>query len=510
MKRPAAYRAGGLLLVAIGGLAACLGSLARRGNAESVDGMVTERGGAAAAGALVRIKGTATQTITDACGRFRLPARRGRVTAWKAGHFIAGTRLAGTELALSLRPLPDSDNSGYSWVDPAPGGPANCGTCHAEIYREWEASAHARSTTGSRFRDLYEGTDAAGRAGVGWGLKTESPDAAGVCTACHAPAVGERDAARFDLGALRGVAARGVHCDFCHKVSGTGDGAPGLTHGSFDLRLLRPAAGQIFFGPLDDVDRGEDAYSPVYHDSRYCASCHEGIVLGVHVYGTYSEWLASPARRDGKQCQDCHMSPSGTLANMAPGHGGIERDPSTLASHGLFPGGQAAMLSRALRVRTSVRRASGSSRVTVNVRAEGVGHRVPTGFIDRHLVLAVEAFDVNGRSMHAATGPTLPAAAGPALAGRPGRLFARFRQDFEGRSPVPFWRVGNEGADTRLVPDTPDVSDYAFSGDLARLRVRLSYRRFWQEVASTKGWADNDLLVYERELRFTPSGANGP
>ena len=68
---------------------------------------------------------------------------------------------------------------------------------------------------------------------------------------------------------------------------------------------------QLFFGPLDDVDRGEDAFSPLYRESRYCASCHEGIVFGVHVYSTYSEWLSSPARRAGKQCQDCHMAPTG-------------------------------------------------------------------------------------------------------------------------------------------------------------------------------------------------------
>ena len=31
------------------------------------------------------------------------------------------------------------------------------------------------------------------------------------------------------------------------------------------------------------VDRGEDVYSPLYSQSRYCAACHEGTVFGVHV-----------------------------------------------------------------------------------------------------------------------------------------------------------------------------------------------------------------------------------
>ena len=43
------------------------------------------------------------------------------------------------------------------------------------------------------------------------------------------------------------------------------------------------------------------------------ASGHEGVVFGVHVYSTYSEWLDSPARKQGRHCQDCHMKPTGTM-----------------------------------------------------------------------------------------------------------------------------------------------------------------------------------------------------
>src|SRR5262249_31537693 len=136
-----------------------------------------------------------------------------------------------------------------------------------------------------------------------------------------------------DLRRAEGVALQGVHCDYCHKIAEVDNPQPGLTHGRFGLKLRRPAEGQLFFGPLDDVDRGDDAYSPLYRESRYCASCHEGTVFGVPVYTTYSEWLASPAAREGKQCQDCHMAPTGLLTNLAPGKGGIPRDPKTLANH---------------------------------------------------------------------------------------------------------------------------------------------------------------------------------
>src|SRR5262249_41172103 len=156
-----------------------------------------------------------------------------------------------------------------------------------------------------------------GRPNVGWNLRADHPFGIGVCASCHAPTAGFDD----DLTRLGGVAARGVHCDYCHKGADVTDGPLGLTHGRFGLKLLRPRDDQLFFGSLDDVDRGEDAYSPLYRQSRYCASCHEGVVFGVHVYSTYSEWLDSPARRQGQQCQSCHMAPTGRMSNIAPGKG---------------------------------------------------------------------------------------------------------------------------------------------------------------------------------------------
>jgi hypothetical protein len=37
-----------------------------------------------------------------------------------------------------------------------------------------------------------------------------------------------------------------------------------------------------------------------------------------------------------------------------------------------------------------------------------------------------------------------------------------------------------------------------FPASLARLRVRILYRRFWQEVTHAKGWPDEDLVVLDR------------
>jgi hypothetical protein len=459
------------------------------------------------AGARVRFQGDARSVQTDAQGRFRLPPSTGaRVVAWKEGYLIAGAAVDRLPVVLTLTHLPTRDCEDYRWIDPSPdpGRALNCANCHAAIYDEWLGSGHARSATGRRFRNLYEGTDWNGKKGVGWNLLADHPDGAGVCTACHAPSLAVGDPAYFDLREVKGVAARGVHCDYCHKIADAPTTNLGLTHGRFNLKLLRPEKGQLFLGPLDDVDRGEDAFAPVYRESRYCASCHEGTVFGVHVYGTYAEWLDSPARKAGKQCQTCHMAPTGRLTSIAPGKGGIPRDPKTLGNHRFFAGSQADMLRRALKVSAVVTASAGDVRAEMTVRAEDVGHRVPTGFVDRNLLLVVEGVGAHGKAVPARAGPTLPGPAGRELAGRPGRLYAKLLKDFDRHSPAPFWRADPKVTDTRLVPGRDDRACFTFPAGVERIRVRLLYRRFWQEVADTKGWPDNEMVVVDRYLAVVP------
>ena len=129
---------------------------------------------------------------------------------------------------------------------------------------------------------------------------------------------------------------------------------------------------------------------------------------------------------------------------------------------------------------------------------------MPTGFIDRHLILAVEGQAADGRVLRPRSGPALPAAAGPDLAGKPGRLYAKLLKDFDGRSPVPFWRADPEPADNRLTPGRADELIFVLPADLARLRVRVLYRRFWQEVARAKGWPDRDLTVLDQSFPAPP------
>jgi hypothetical protein len=413
--------------------------------------------------------------------------------------------LSSAPLVFNLQQLPAKDYEGYEWVNPAPdpSRPHNCGNCHGEIYQEWSASGHARSAGNRRFLSLLDGSDWQGRRRVGWSLRDDHPDGIGVCNACHAPTASfDTDLRPLSVSPPRvgGVAASGVHCDFCHKIVDTSTDHLGFTHGRYGYKLLRPSQGQLFFGPLDDVDRGEDAFSPIYQESRYCAACHEGTVFGVPVYSTYSEWLTSPARQEGKQCQTCHMAPTGKLANLAPGKGGIERDPKTLANHRFFAGSQMEMLRRSLQISATLTSGKDSLEAVIAIRADQVGHRLPTGFVDRNLLLVLEPFGKDDQKVHLDEGPKLPVQAGKEWAGLPGKLYAKRLADFAGHSPVPFWRARPEVEDNRLFPGQTDRLVFRFSPEVDRLRIRLLYRRFWPETIQSKGWPDDSITVIDHNF----------
>lgn len=418
-------------------------------------------------GASVGRQGQSKRVITDSRGRFCLATseRSGRLIATKPGYRIASGRI--DTLDLRLQRLPAEDNEDYQWIGPDvdPQRPQQCGNCHADILREWSSSGHARSATNPRFLNIYQK------------VVDEYPEGAGVCASCHAPTL-RSPTLEYDVRTVRGTDARGVHCDYCHKIESAAVDQLGTRFGRDGLKLLRPPAGQqFFFGPLDDAVRaGESfAHAPLYKDSAYCASCHEGVLFGVHVYGTYSEWLVSPARRQGQQCQNCHMTPTGRMTNIAPEHGGVERAPDTLASHG-FPGGTLEMLRRCLTVEVREFRTPKGLEVTVISRASNVGHHVPTGFIDRSLTLLIET------SARLLSGSVLPAHAGRAYEGRPGWLYAKTVFDDAGRGPLTFWKPREKVIDTRLHPEQQHELTFLFAHSDGHVNVRLVYRNSWSDA----------------------------
>lgn len=463
--------------------------------AESVAGIVVDETGPAER-ALVQVAGSAMSTVTKADGRFRLPRPNGSamVTAFKAGCFISIGPANETELKLALRKLPATDDNGYRW------NPDRCANCHSDIFTEWRSSAHGFGDGVSRFQQLFHGRTAQGEE-RGWSVKREKPDGTEVCASCHLPT---SPFFSLEQNPLIKTTANRVHCDFCHKIVGPAGAEIGLTHGRFGLELLRPKDGELNFGPWTDAALDENSFSPFYKKSRYCASCHEGIVFGVRVYETYSEWQSSPAGKKGTQCQDCHMKPTGKTTNVAPGHGGIERDPHTISNHTFFDCSHRDMLQRCLNLDLQLTPERNAVRASVEIKADKVGHRVPTGLPDRNLTLVVEAFDAGGKPLPPIAGPTLPALAGPDVHKKAGKLFAKVLKDWEGKSPAPFWRAAPEFDDTRLLPGQTERVSFSFPPEAVTLKARLVYRKFWSEVTRLKGWPDDAWVVAEKTQALTP------
>jgi hypothetical protein len=399
---------------------------------------------------------------------------------------------------------PIGHNGDGPWIDPHrdPSKSENCANCHGEIYREWLKSAHSRSATNPKFLSLYAGTNGNSPPHKSWNVQQEHPHGDAVCATCHAPTF--QSYLREDLRSAQGVHKSGVHCDLCHKVSDVPTGKFGTRFGrdALEFMFMRSFDGDpVTFGPLDDAVRpGESfAYRPIYKRSEYCASCHEGTVFGVHAYGTYSEWLESPASKQGMQCQHCHMAPTGLMTNIAPGKGGIERNPFSLASHHT-PGGQPAMLKKAIALDMNIKNGAHGRLVHIGITATNAGHRVPTGFPDRQLILVVAATDINGKTVAPIDGPRLPASAGN-WANHTGALFAKQLVSETGRTPIPFWLHVDKVLDTRLIPDMTERRTFVFPESAHRVTAQVWYRRFWHEVAEGRRWKDNDLLVLETDAK---------
>jgi hypothetical protein len=453
------------------------------------------------ADATVRWQGDDSSVLTDADGRFSLPwpAKARRITASALGHYVGSRAVEDGSALIILDPIPTCDAEDYEWVDPSPQSMSadRCSLCHDRIYREWRSSAHARAGSNPRLLSLIEGTGDDGKPQPRPSLRRDHPHGVAVCNACHAPTLETNDPHWETLATRQVTALNGVHCDFCHKVQAVDTSGIGLTHGRYALKLLRPdARRQVVFGPHDDANRGDSVPSPWYRRSEYCASCHEGTVFGVKAYSTFSEWRGSPAAARGVQCQECHMAAASDVTNMAPGHGGIARLSSSLSDHSLR-GPASRTYGNSLFVSLATTRSQRCVRVLVSFDASLVGHGVPTGFIDKHLILVVEAFDESGRSVPQLDGPQVPEYAGESLAGRAGELFGRVLTGSHGERPELFWNPIVQELDTRILPTAPRKVDVAFDLTATRLRILLLHRRAWERTRLANRWADDTTTLID-------------
>jgi hypothetical protein len=504
--------------------------------------------------ARVRIIGEESFTLTDRQGRYELqnaPSASTRliVTAGKEGWFNNGqiANLSGRTQDIFLNPVFLDDRPDYRFISPV-----TCSRCHVKLTRYYDQSKMAHTTSNPKLLNMYYGTDAFNRPGIGTGYRLDNPDSEGNCTTCHAPSVAESIPASQDLkSVLRSSWTEwdGISCDYCHKVRKVikDKTKPSQTTSVHERQTPVQGNSILVFGPYDDVIAPPMAasYNPVFDQGQFCSLCHsqsqklsdgktwdgekvysaaEWKAFGlkdetfIPIQTTYQEWkqwqdqLPADDANKGKKCQDCHMSwrkemlpydnyvVDGNARNMW----GNFRSPKNIRPHH-FDGGTETQLKTALSLELEGEVSDSELTITVFITNTNGGHWVPTGETMRSVMLVLKATDSGGNPLKLIKGGTLPDWTGKGnvrtgnYAGLPGAVFARVLGDEKGNLNIPFWKATRIVADTRIRPKKTVTLEFKFlvenPDDEPTAEASLIYRPAFKSLATVKSWDVEDILI---------------
>lgn len=203
---------------------------------------------------------------------------------------------------------------------------SQCAQCHETIYDEWRSSSHAYASISPMFHKFEQKiTDLAPTIGT-------------FCVRCHAQVgtqLGEpREAPLWERSE---VSREGITCITCHRVTE----AYGKVNGERHVQpgeIYAPVYGSSDGSGLKNVVENSKSYSvkvnpadgrgkpihaaaiqfPNLSESEFCVSCHQVAVnLGIKLEVVWDQYRASPARKEGISCQDCHM---GKVPGVASGY----------------------------------------------------------------------------------------------------------------------------------------------------------------------------------------------
>lgn len=342
----------------------------------------------------------------------------------------------------------------FSPLEASP-APADCGTCHAEQFSDWQTALHAHAMGPGLIGQLVNMAPDA---------RTEHQD----CIRCHAPLAEQADTLAMALAAGSAnkgpggqshpaLHEQGIVCAACHVRAHTRYGPP-RRDGSL------PAADET-------LPHNGFVVSHAFADARFCSACHqfqpdEFALNGKLLENTYEEWKASPQAAAGQSCQSCHM----------PGRRHLWRgihDPEMVRSGIRF-------------APEAIMQAADMLRTGLSIRNTGTGHYFPT-YVTPRVVVEIEQIDVNGR--------ILPK--------------TRIERSIQRLVPVDLSR---EIADTRLPPDGELRLNYALprhrraTAIIYRLRVEPDefYARFHRAIL-TDGSADKGKRQIKEALRRAES-----
>jgi hypothetical protein len=193
---------------------------------------------------------------------------------------------------------------------------AQCGECHKQIYDEWSSSQHAYASISPMFHKFEQKFQELTKGTVGT-----------FCVRCHQQVgtqLGEDRAT--PLWERSQISREGISCITCHRVGeqyGKVNGERRVSPG----KIYDPVYGTGEKSVIDDVIAQKDKYlvktspdgrgmdihngmmtNPQLSKSEFCVSCHQVAVnLGIKLEIVWDQYRASPAKKAGITCQDCHM-----------------------------------------------------------------------------------------------------------------------------------------------------------------------------------------------------------
>ena len=250
----------------------------------------------------------------------------------KAGLVVLIVLLTGVGLAFGQvlpKTLPEDQPHAAWWAAADKQYPSAkaCGECHPNQYRQWSNSSHAYAAVSPMFNKFEQKINDLASGTIGH-----------FCVRCHASvgtALGERrDIAWWDRSP---AAQEGITCITCHragegygKVNGARRITPGDIHepvfGPFDttggIKAISKAMDLGILVSPDQPDRPTEpdgkkwirihqaaVQSTALRESEFCTACHQVAVHpGIKLETVWEEYRASPARKEGITCQNCHMS----------------------------------------------------------------------------------------------------------------------------------------------------------------------------------------------------------
>lgn len=371
------------------------------------------------------------------------------------GWILLLSGILGSAQADGVCPMPGNSTGDPQFTSDTFVGSGNCVWCHNNIYdeygrdvsigRDWSSTMMANAS-----RDPFW------RAKVRSELNRH-PELAEVitdkCSRCHAPMANEmarqqgNSLAVFDQGMLAAssplhdAAMDGVSCTVCHQIEeGEHLGSLEGISGRFKInkeKLIYGPYDEVFTRPMQHHTGYKPVYSPHIKKSALCASCHNVKTPFVDETGQlltssyadefpeqmpYSEWLHSDYANIAS-CQDCHMSrTNGVVISRAPPWLDTARD--QFAMHE-FVGGNMLMLDifdrnreqlgvladdfsetmakteAMLKSAASLKRVSSAFHgdtltFTLQVNSH-TGHKLPTGYPSRRIILHVKVSDAEGK-----------------------------------------------------------------------------------------------------------------